>query len=81
MNSDKSPREEEMAAGHAAHELLHAMDRWDGQTRMALFVLLIAAMNAIDRPDDQAYVVHARECLLDVLQCVPGLVEQGPPTT
>ena len=72
-------REEEMAQGHrAAADLLRAMDSWDGQTRMALFVLLITVMNGLDHPQDHAYHAHARECVLDILCCVPGLVEQVP---
>jgi hypothetical protein len=68
-----------MEQGHrAAHQLLHAMARWDTSDRMALFVLLITALNALDNPQDAAFVAHARECLLDILACVPGLIERVP---
>jgi Na+-transporting NADH:ubiquinone oxidoreductase subunit NqrF len=70
-------REEEMMQGHrAVADLLRAMDSWDGHTRMAFFMLLITVMNALDNPEDRAYYAHARECVLDILSCVPGLVEQ-----
>jgi hypothetical protein len=65
-----------MEQGHrAAHDLIHAMNGWDSRTRMALIVLCITGLNGIDRYDDEGFRTHARECLLDVLTVVPGLIE------
>jgi hypothetical protein len=68
-----------MQQGHsAAHHLLQAMEGWDGYTRMAFFVVLITALNAIDRAHDAGFRAHARTVLLDILEVVPGLIERVP---
>jgi di/tricarboxylate transporter len=73
-----TPEQELQEAHRAARQVLHAMRRWNGSDRLALIVVLLTALNAIDHPENESFVEHAREVIFDILGAFPGLIERVP---